>query len=437
MNKLNDEISKDSQLTPEGLLINKTNDPLISEINDLLSDTDSPIQKKLSLFTNKSQYIIEITVQKEIAQADEDIKFLLILHKTNYPKEEPEILCLTKFCFPHLCDGRNLFNDILDSRVYSIETLVNKIPKFIIKHNESLVKNKLKIVGEFKLNNFYSLNLLKELPINLYLLPQEGKNIVLTISDISFCLYELSIENSGMCKLVFHIDINQIKEIEINDEENKLVLKFKNNKNDIILTTQTYKVINKILNEKMNIYKKKEGEIPDVQIDIVENEISDIEKKMKDGKDVNYSLISYLMILYQKGIEYYSAINNPKYKDYTIKIQKLLETNEMSKYMEKNMKENLNKDTSINKLIEDKKEEKTLNENVKDKNKDTIKEKSDNENNKKEINKEKENRKKEEKKEEEKVDKKEDDKNESLRLKITSENEVVGTLDVGDDDDDD
>ena len=64
--------------------------------------------------------------------------------------------------------------------------LVNKIPKFIIKHNENLTKDKLKIVGKFKLNNFYSLNLLKELPINLYLLPEEGKNIILTISDISF-----------------------------------------------------------------------------------------------------------------------------------------------------------------------------------------------------------------------------------------------------------
>ena len=452
MNKLNDKISEGSQLTKEGLLINKTNDPLISEINDILSDKDSPIKKKISSFTNKNQYIIEITVEKEITQFDKDIKFLLILDKIDYPKEEPQILCFTKFCFPHLCDGRNLLDNILDSNIYTLEILVNKIPKFIIKHSENLTTNKLKIVGNFKLNSFYSLKLLKELPINLYLLPQENKNIILTISDISFCLYELSVENSGICKLIFFIDINQIKKIEINDTENKLTLKFKNNQNDIILITQRYKIINKILNEKMKIYIKKEGEIPDIQIDIVENEISDIEKKINDKKDINYPLISYLMSLYQKGIEYYSAINNPKYKEYTIKIQKLLETNEMNEYLMKNMKENLSKDIDNNKLEdknndkknkneEVKKEEKTQDKNVKNKKEEVFKEKDD-----KKVN--KINDFKQEKKEVIKDDKtsfveknqknkKEDNKNESLRLKISTENEEIGTLDVGDDDEDD
>ena len=452
MNKVNEEIHTDSQLTQEGLLINKTNDPLISEINDLLSDTDSPIQKKISSFTNKQQYIIEITIQKEIIQFDKDIKFLLIINKKNYPKEKPEILCFTKFCFPHLCDGRNLLDNILDSNIYTLEILVNKIPKFIIKHSENSTTDKLKIVGNFKLNSFYSLKLLKELPINLYLLPQENKNIILTISDISFCLYELSVENSGICKLIFFIDINQIKKIEINDTENKLILKFKNNQNDVILITQRYKIINKILNEKMKIYIKKEGEIPDIQIDIVENEISNTEKKINDEKDINYPLISNLMSLYQKGIEYYSAINNPKYKEYTIKIQKLLETNEMNEYLMKNMKENLSKDIDNNKLEdknndkknkheEIKKEEKAQDKNVKNKKEEVFKEKDD-----KKVN--KINDFKQEKKEVIKDDKtsfveknqknkKEDNKNESLRLKISTENEEIGTLDVGDDDEDD
>ena len=454
MNKVNEEIHTDSQLTQEGLIINKTNDPLISEINDLLSDTDSPIQKKISSFTNKQQYIIEITIQKEIIQFDKDIKFLLIINKKNYPKEKPEILCFTKFCFPHLCDGRNLEDNILNSKNFSLDMLVNKIPKFIIKHNENLSKDKLKIVGKFKLNNFYSLNLLKELPINLYLLPEEGKNIILTISDISFCLYELNIENSGMCKLVFFIDINQIKEIEINDDENKLILKFKNNVNDIILVTQRYKIINKILNEKMKIYIKKEGEIPDVQIEIVEKEISDIEKKLTNEKDKNYPLISYLMNLYQKGIEYYSAINNPKYKDYTIKIQKLLETNELNEFMEKTMKQN--EDINNNKLKEekkvnnkkenkeDKKEEKKIDKSAESKKEEILKKNDIKENKKNEKIKEKENQKinkindiKEEKKEVIKNEKKDENKNESLRLKMTAENEEIGTLDVGDDDEDD
>ena len=50
-----------------------------------------------------------------------------------------------------------------------------------------------------------------------------------------------------------------------------------------------------------------------------------------------------LMNLYQEAVEYYSAINNPKFRDMTIKIHKLLESTNLENTNIKN-KENENKD---------------------------------------------------------------------------------------------
>jgi ubiquitin-protein ligase len=63
----------------------------------------------------------------------------MIINK-DYPNKDPELYCLTVFPHPHLCDGRNLLNDIINGewnkKKLPLETLINKIPNFIIKYNE-------------------------------------------------------------------------------------------------------------------------------------------------------------------------------------------------------------------------------------------------------------------------------------------------------------
>ena len=63
----------------------------------------------------------------------------MIINK-DYPNKDPELYCLTVFSHPHLCDGRNLLNEIINGewnkKKLPLETLINKIPNFIIKYNE-------------------------------------------------------------------------------------------------------------------------------------------------------------------------------------------------------------------------------------------------------------------------------------------------------------
>ena len=470
----------------------KTDNSVMNEIKEILTDQD--IVKKKLIEENKDYYILELIFPEEITQKNFKIKFLLKISK-EYPKVEPELYCLTVFCHPHICDGRNLINNIIDSEWSNnklpLEIIINKIPKFIIKYNE--YKDNSNEVGKYALDKYYKINFLKELPIYFHLVSRDNK--ILTISDISFCLYDLD-KNIGYCKLSFHVDLKDIIEVKSKKKKNLITIKYKNplnnKKNKIIINTPNNEAINAILLEKMKIYQKKSGKLPDIKISKVEKEIEEKEKELKDNNtDMEKNL--YLLSLYQEAVEYYSAINNPKFIEITNKIHNLLrksnnliieasskdkQKNESNINNKEEIKENNIKSVNINIKEEKKNNEKGEKKNTKEgngvkeniNNKDIKKEekkdkeetKQDNKSDKKEeknknkidnkteikdkndIDKNKENKKdnikekkdniKENKKEEkQKKDNKEDKKKQGLRLKI-DEGEL-GTLDVGDEED--
>ena len=374
--------------------------------------------KKKIIEQNNDYYILEIIFPKEITLTKDDIKFLLYINK-EYPKIEPELYCLTVFSNPHLCDGRNLINNIINgewsNNQLPIEIIINKIPKFIIKYNEH--KDNNNIVGKFSLNKYYQINFLRNLPIFFHVISNENK--IITISDISLCLYDLD-KNLGFCKLSFFVDIKDLIEIKINSNENKINLKYKNSLNNktkkININTSFYETINTILKEKMQIYQKKTGKLPDIDINNVEKEIEEREKELKN-KENNYNLEKhlYLMSLYQKAVEYYSAVNNPKFIEITHKIHNLLQNIKLSsdsnEKKDEIKKDILNRDKTNNNINkkEDKKENSTnLINNLKDKIEKT--------NDKKEENKKEENKKDENKKEE--IQKDEVKKNEDQKKEI-------------------
>ena len=395
---------------------NVTNDTIMNEIQELL--TDQEMIKKKIIEQNNDYYILEIIFPKEITLTKDDIKFLLYINK-EYPKIEPELYCLTVFSNPHLCDGRNLINNIINgewsNNQLPIEIIINKIPKFIIKYNEH--KDNNNIVGKFSLNKYYQINFLRNLPIFFHVISNENK--IITISDISLCLYDLD-KNLGFCKLSFFVDIKDLIEIKINSNENKINLKYKNSLNNktkkININTSFYETINTILKEKMQIYQKKTGKLPDIDINNVEKEIEEREKELKN-KENNYNLEKhlYLMSLYQKAVEYYSAVNNPKFIEITHKIHNLLQNIKLSsdsnEKKDEIKKDILNRDKTNNNINkkEDKKENSTnLINNLKDKIEKT--------NDKKEENKKEENKKDENKKEE--IQKDEVKKNEDQKKEI-------------------
>ena len=210
------------------------------------------------------------------------------------------------------------------------------------------------------------------------------------------------------------MNIKDIIEIFVRQKKNLIIIKYKSEKSTkkININSQSYNLINDILKEKMKLYKKKSGKLPDIDIKYLEKEIEGKENELLN-KENNKEIIMYkekclrLMDLYQQAIEYYSAVNDPKFLDINIKIHQL----------------------TLN-LEENEKQNKT-NEKIDDKNKNETK---NNENGvgKGEINKiEKQEKQEIKKKEDEKTENKNSQENTSLRLKI-NEGEL-NTLDVGED----
>ena len=157
--------------------------------------------KRNNFSQQKNFFELEITIMKEYIQSQQDIS-LLITIPFNYPQISPEIYCLTEFCHPHLCDGRNLLFDIIKNEwkknIHNLDYIINKLPGFFVSF---LDRRKIKgnfIVGQFTLDKYYSINRLKDLPIYFHLIIHGKKkcsyNIIkspkiITISEISFCMF--------------------------------------------------------------------------------------------------------------------------------------------------------------------------------------------------------------------------------------------------------
>ena len=403
-------------MTSSGAAINNPHDLSIeeritAEINEVFLNQE--LIKKKTIIKNKNMFELEILIPKIMVQTEKDISILINI-SLNYPKEPPEVLCLTEFLYPNICDGRNLISDILNGndwnvKDHNIDFLINKIPKFIINFIEQRKKNTRLVVGSFYLNKLYHINRLKELPIFFHLITQKEKKLqiktvktakILMISDISFCLFELDSKNSGYCKLVFNSDLKNLINTKINEKKNEIEIKWKStNKNKkeikIEIISPIFKNINKLL---INNFKKFDGVkdsniennntkkdttnkdikknnniknngkdyskeihdkginkddniksndkdeqenstqnnnpernennknnsvkrlVPNINIEMIEKQIFYVEKSMNVNGNINKDQIKYLTTLYQKCIEYYSAIENRKANDYKNKI---------------------------------------------------------------------------------------------------------------------
>ena len=322
----------------------ETNNKIMNEIQELL--TEQEIIKKKLIKENNEYYVLELIFPEEITQKKLEIKFLLLITK-DYPNKEPELYCLTVFSHPHLCDGRNLINDIIggewSKKKLPLENIINKIPKFIIKYNE--YKNILNIVGKYTLNQYYKINFLNKLPIYFHLITYDNR--ILTISDISLCLYDID-KKIGYCKLYFYIDLKDILETKSKPNKKIITIKYKNILNNnktknLDINTPNCNAIKAILTEKMKIYKKS-GKLPDIDIIKIEKEIDEKEKEVKEDPS-NLDKKLDLMSLYQKSVEFYSAINNPKFIEITHKIHKLFE-NAQSNNNSSEIKEEINNNPS-------------------------------------------------------------------------------------------
>ncbi len=398
---------------------------------------------------------VDITLDKSLIkqkyiEIKDNLKFILYIKK-NHPLSAPHLYCLSKFIYPEIADPRDLLEEVIEEKwginkkYYHLKTIVKKIPQFIIDYIEDIQTQHF-YIGKYYLDCIYDNKLLNLFP-NLFFEDVYEKVYLensdkyydesrkLLISEGFFLLFvEKSIFESEKLRLIFYAAIKSLMHIKHYTASDivELTWKIKGKRNMLMRirsgdADKIVEIIMDILKKKSIKYKitnkdfrPKEGELPQIKIDVVEEEINKYEVTLRLQENVNQENVSYLMELYEKAVQYYSAVNDNKYELYMGKIQDMFANEEFTKLLnEKKTKVKDDKDKIYyKKKDEDKKEEKKEDDNKKEKeNISVIKEE-------KNI----------EKKEEKKVEKKEEKKSE-IKLKV--EGNIKSDLDFESDEDDD
>jgi hypothetical protein len=398
---------------------------------------------------------VDITLDKSLIkqkyiEIKDNLKFILYIKK-NHPLSAPHLYCLSKFIYPEIADPRDLLEEVIEEKwginkkYYHLKTIIKKIPQFIIDYIEDIQTQHF-YIGKYYLDCIYDNKLLNLFP-NLFFEDVYEKVYLensdkyydesrkLLISEGFFLLFvEKSIFESEKLRLIFYAAIKSLMHIKHYTASDivELTWKIKGKRNMLIRirsgdADKIVEIIMDILKKKSIKYKitnkdfrPKEGELPQIKIDVVEEEINKYEVTLRLQENVNQENVSYLMELYEKAVQYYSAVNDNKYELYMGKIQDMFANEEFTKLLnEKKTKVKDDKDKIYyKKKDEDKKEEKKEDDNKKEKeNISVIKEE-------KNI----------EKKEEKKVEKKEEKKSE-IKLKV--EGNIKSDLDFESDEDDD
>lgn len=325
-----------------------------------LTESQSEIQKTIKKIS-KDEYHVNITIPSSLSKFALDIELLLLIQK-NYPFNPPKLFFITKFIFPHLSDCRDILEDVLETAwvtQYRLVDIVEKIPKFISEYSASLHEGYLILAGNYYLGEKYDINFIESLPVYTKRVRERqlinnkpfDTNQILMISDLYFCLFEVDKKNKNLATLTFWSNIKALITIRRIVKDNICVFIWRNKlaKKKLqeikIIIQNGEELVNLILGKmecfgiNYNISQRslepKEGKLPNCDIDMVEKEIEEIEKKMESSSKPSLELVQYLMTLYEKAVEFYSAINNPRYEHFTQKIQDCLKSQAMVDFMNK------------------------------------------------------------------------------------------------------
>ena len=397
----------------------KYQNPTLDEELKVLKTLDKSFSIKLEKFMDGNLDLI-ISIDKsnftnKFLEIKEDLKFLLHIKK-NFPIGRPYLFCLSKVFSPDLYDIKDILGDVLGKRwgknrkYHHIKTIITKIPEFInkyIENNYSSENKKHSIIGKFHLDSIYKNKHLMLFPHLFYdnvyekvfyensdLYSDEGRKLFICEGFI-LLFVETSIFDSENLNLIFFASIKSLVHIKHYTESDivEFTWKIKGKRNSLMRIRSKeagniVKIITEILKKKKikhqitnKDFRPKEGEIPPIDIDLVEEEINKYEVTLRLQENVNQENVNYLMKLYEKAVQYYSAVNDNKYEIYMTKIHDMFSNEEFTKLLNepkidiKNIDkvlDNPNKDENLKKIeinndnskkeekVEIKKEEKTI-----------------------------------------------------------------------------
>ena len=351
-----------------------------NQINEL-SNIDNRILIE-SQMNNNNEILIAVTINKSLIHFYKEpldiIRFILQI-KSTYPETPPLLFCISRFCIPELCDGRDFLEDTLqmkwDKNNCFLKLIISQIPSFVQRYLDYINGNndinniilKRKMFGKYYLDSIYDTSIIKYIPYLYFesiseIVSIEGKNMncedrKVLITDNFFLLFcTKSLYEIDKLKLIFVGPITSLLYIRQFYKDGVVLLKwiikgkglqsgnytmqFRTNDGDYIVDTLidnlSKRSINFKVTNKINGNIKREGTVPMVEINLVEEEVKNLENKIKNKESMTKESISILINLYEKAIQYYSALNDKRFENYIKKIHDIYSNNQFTSLL--NMK---------------------------------------------------------------------------------------------------
>ena len=342
---------------------NLDDDKIIEEkieyLQENLKDENILFESKKMPYDKTLEYQIIFSFPLIIENEEKkNIKFLLSI---NLIKNKIYLFSLN---LSEISDGRDLlpFINLSKSNIFNIEdlnllTIIEKIKIFLSTlSNQNLIR-----IGRFYLGEEYDINLISSLKdlfikrcFHYDVIDGNYINIpsLITISNDYLCLYEFSLEPNkyvedikNKFQLVFYGNIKSILSFKKSLYGEVVTISFRREFKDKIFNLKISGneeedmdkimdvLIEKIKNigYRMDIYEKKQGQLPKINIVDTEKNISINEEKLKN--EDNAEILKQLLSLYEQAIEFYSAINDKRYIEYNNKISKLLKNPKYSELL--------------------------------------------------------------------------------------------------------
>ena len=336
---------------------------LETQINNLeknLKEENISIFSEKMLYPNVIEYQIIIhfpneKIDKEKEKLNELKEYIFII-EISLTKHEIRLFSKN---INSINDGRDLFRDLTLSKNnnftsdFDLNIIVSAIKQFL-----KNIKGIDTRMGYFYIDSQYDLNILnyitegnKNLLFSKVKLMEKVNNrnleipVNCLISEDYFCLFENIPKNKFKIKLTFYSSLKILKSFNKSYVGSIISLFWKQqgpieyemkltSENDDLINQMVEFIIQKIRNFgfHMDIIKRKDGKLPEINISKIEREISQMEIQMKNGG--NILIFNKLISNYEKAVEYYSAVGDSKYESYNKKIQELLKNEKFNKFVQ-------------------------------------------------------------------------------------------------------
>ena len=302
-----------------------------NQLNEL-SNIDNRILIESQINPN-NELLIAITINKSLIHFYKEpldiIRFILQV-KSTYPESPPLLFCISRFCIPELCDGRDFLEDTLqmkwDKNSCFLKLIVSQIPSFVQRYlnyingteNISNIILQRKMFGKYYLDSIYETSILQYVPYLYFdsileIVNIEEKRAIyeerkIIITDNFLLLFtNKSLYENDKLRLIFVGPITSLIYIRQFYKDGVVLLKwiikgkgFQSGNYTMQLQTQdgdyivdtlidnlSKRSINFKVTNKINGNIKREGRVPMIEINLVEEEIKNLEKKYMTNNNIN------------------------------------------------------------------------------------------------------------------------------------------------------